>query len=188
MVSAAMLMTACKKDKPQPDNNSGNGGNSGSGSSDTPTEAAANTLVLNGTTYQLYSHYELSADPDRSYAGGETVDVDVNNDPLYTVIADVEGNGLNHTYDLTQSYEDAYYYFNVHDGMWNYNFGQDNHGMVYGTINDSTYDGTIFSQGSMTITRDDNLFVYKVAGVLKDGQKVAFHLSVPASEWNGMQR
>ena len=174
LAATMMLFVGCDKDD--------NGGN------DTPTEAAANTLVLNGTTYRLNSHYEQSADNDRSYADAETVETDAIGDPLYTIIADVEGNSFNRTYDLTKSYEDAYYYFNVHDGMWNYNFGQDNHGEIHGTINDSNYDGSIFSRGNMTITKDNNLFVYKVSGVLKDGQTVAFHISVPASEWNQQGR
>ena len=179
MVAFAMTAMVACGDKENNDDN-GNGGN---GNNNTPTEAAVNTMILNGTTYQLESHYELSADPDRSYAGAETVETAGNGDPLYSIIADVESNGLNFTYDLTQSYEDAYYYFNVSDPLWNYHFGQDNHGEVSGTINDESYDGSIFSEGTMTITRDENVFVYKVNGVLKDGQTVSFHISVPASEW-----
>lgn len=89
MVSAAMLLTACKKDKPQPNN----GGND----TPTPTEAAANTLVLNGTTYHLDSDYSIDSN-GRSYAGAETVEDDAEDNPLFTIIADVELNTLNKTY------------------------------------------------------------------------------------------
>ena len=161
MVSAAMLMTACKKDKPQPDNNSGNGG------SDTPTEAAANTMVLNGTTYHLNSRYGIDPETGRSYADAETVELDANEDPIYTIIADVEVNTLNKTYTFPLSLtDDEIVYWHIHDLNWNFELGPD------------------LESGTMTISRTENLFTYKVKGKTGD-QTVDFHLSVPSSEWTG---
>ena len=160
MVSVAMLMTACKKDKPQP----ANSGNDGSNAS---TEVAANTLVLNGTTYHLNSRYGIDPETGRSYADAETVELDANGDPLYTIIADVEVNTLNKTYTFPLSLtDDEVVYWAIHDFNWNYELGPD------------------LESGTMTISRTNNLFTYKVDGKAGD-QTVKFLLSVPSSEWGG---
>ena len=162
MVSTAMLMTGCKKDNPQPDS-SGNGGGS-----DTPTEIAANTMVLNGTTYHLNSSYGIDPETLRSYAYAVTVELDANGDPFYTIIADVELNTLNKTYSFPLSLPDdeiiwwAIHEFNNYDSQ----IGPD------------------LDSGTMTISRTDNLFTYKVDGKTGD-QTVSFNISVPASEWTG---
>lgn len=177
-------MVACKKDNPQPSNN--NGGNNGTPAA---TEAAANTLVLNGTVYQLNSFYQYSAEQERSYAGASTVETDANGDPLYDIISDVENFCLNRTIDLTTAYDDASYYFAIHNSMWSEQIFQDYHAGngFYGMINDVYYgeDG-IFSSGTLTVSKDDNAFTYKVTGILKNGKSISFHIYVPASEWNVM--
>ena len=173
-----IAMVACKKDKPKPDNNNDN---------PAVTEAAANTLVLNGTVYQLNSHYQYSAEQERSYAGASTVETDANGDPLYDIISDVENFCLNRTLDLTTAYDDASYYFAVHNSMWSEQIFQDYHvgNGFYGMINDLDYgEDSIFSSGTLTVSKDDNAFTYKVTGVLKNGKSVSFHIYVPASEWN----
>lgn len=159
MVSAAMLLTACKKDKPQPNN----GGND----TPTPTEAAANTLVLNGTTYHLDSDYSIDSN-GRSYAGAETVEDDAEDNPLFTIIADVELNTLNKTYTfpLPTTGEEVIYW-NIHDSNWDFEMGPD------------------LESGTLTISRTDDLFTYKVNGKIGN-QTVSFHISVPASEWEQM--
>ncbi len=164
MAAAAMLMTGCKKDKPQPDN-SGNGGNGGG--SDTPTEIAANTLVLNGTTYHLNSRYGIDPETGRSYADAETVEVDANGDQLYNIIADVEVNTLNKTYTFPLSEtSDEIVYWSIHDFNWDYEIGPN------------------LESGTVTISRTNDLFIYKVNGKAGD-QTVNFYLSVPSSEWGG---
>ena len=158
MVSAAMLMTACKKDNPQPDN----GGNDTP--TPTPTEVAANTMVLNGTTYHLNCHYSIDVN-GRSYAGAETVELDAENNPLFTIIADVEQNTLNQTYTfpLPTTGEEVVYW-SIHDLNWDFEMGPD------------------LESGTLTISRTDDFFTYKVNG--KTGDKtISFHISVPASEW-----
>ncbi len=177
-------MVACKKDNPQPSNN--NGGNNGTPAT---TEAAANTLVLNGTVYQLNSFYQYSAEQDRSYAGAWTVETDPNGDPLYDIISDVENFCLNRTLDLTTAYDDASYYFAIHNSTWSEQIFQDYHvgNSFYGMINDEDYgEDSIFSSGTLTVSKDENAFTYKVTGVLKNGKSISFHIYVPASEWNVM--
>ncbi len=172
-----IAMVACKKDKPKPDNNNDN---------PAVTEAAANTLVLNGTVYHLNSHYQYSAEQDRSYAGASTVETDANGDPLYDIISDVENFCLNRTLDLTTAYDDASYYFAVHNSMWSEQIFQDYHvgNGFYGMINDLDYgENSIFSSGTLTVNKDENAFTYKVTGVLKNGKSLSFHIYVPASEW-----
>ena len=172
-----IAMVACKKDKPKPDNNNDN---------PAVTEAAANTLVLNGTVYHLNSHYQYSAEQDRSYAGASTVETDANGDPLYDIISDVENFCLNRTLDLTTAYDDASYYFAVHNSMWSEQIFQDYHvgNGFYGMINDLDYgENSIFSSGTLTVSKDENAFTYKVTGVLKNGKSLGFHIYVPASEW-----
>ncbi len=182
IVLLTTAMVACKKDKPKPDENNG-------GNNDAPaaTEAAANTLVLNGTVYHLNSHYQYSAEQDRSYAGASTVETDANGDPLYDIISDVENFCLNRTLDLTTAYDDASYYFAIHNSMWSEQIFQDYHvgNGFYGMINDVDYgEDSIFSSGTLTVSKDDNAFTYKVTGVLKNGKSLSFHIYVPASEWN----
>ena len=172
-----IAMVACKKDKPKPDNNNDN---------PAVTETAANTLVLNGTVYHLNSHYQYSAEQDRSYAGASTVETDANGDPLYDIISDVENFCLNRTLDLTTAYDDASYYFAVHNSMWSEQIFQDYHvgNGFYGMINDLDYgENSIFSSGTLTVSKDENAFTYKVTGVLKNGKSLSFHIYVPASEW-----
>lgn len=163
MVSAAMLMTGCKKDKPQPDNSSNGGSN-------TQTDIAANTLVLNGTTYHLNSRYGIDPETGRSYVDAETVELDANGDPLYTIIADVEVNTLNKSYTFPLSLpEDEVVYWAIHDFNWTYELGPD------------------LESGSMSINRTNSLFTYKVDGKAGD-QTVKFLLSVPSSEWGGGEK
>ena len=51
--------------------------------------------------------------------------------------------------------------------------------------NDMDYgEDSIFSSGTLTVSKDDNAFTYKVTGVLKNGKSVSFHIYVPASEWD----
>lgn len=145
-VAAATLMFAsCEKDD------------------DTPTEAAANTLVLNGKVYQLNSHYDMG--DERSYASAETTVLNSNGEPLYTIISDIESNTINHTYDLSKPVEGAIIFWSIHDADWEYQLGP------------------ILDEGTVTISRDENNFVYKVKGK-QNGTTVSFNISVPASEWN----
>lgn len=149
VAAAAMMFASCGKD----DNENNN----------TPTEAAANTLVLNGKVYQLSSHYQMGV--DRTYAGAETVDLDANGDPLYTITADVEDVTLNQTYTYPDIPGGGELFWGIHDANWDFQIGAPE-----------------LTEGTITISRTDDLFVYKVNGS-RDGLTVSFNISVPASEW-----
>ena len=148
VAAATMMFAACGKDD---ENNN------------TPTEAAANTLVLNGKVYQLSSHYQMGV--GRTYAGAETVDLDANGDPLYTIIADVEDVTLNQTYTYPDIPGGGELFWGIHDASWDFQIGAPE-----------------LTEGTITISRTDDLFVYKVNGS-RDGLTVSFNISVPASEW-----
>ena len=139
---------------------------------DTPTavEAAVNTLVINGTTYQLESRYSID-EGGRSYADANTIATNANEDPLFNIISDVEENTLNKTYDLTQLVEGEIIFFSIRDAN-------------YFTEDGLEIDPYSFTSGTLTINRDENLFVYKVKGIVEGGKPVSFNISVPASEWN----
>ena len=162
----ALLFAACETDEPEP----------------TVEEAAANTLVINGKTYPLNSHYRISLS-GRTYADGESTEQGADGNALYFVRADVEEGSANCTVDLTQSSSTVEYAFGVR-GLSFY-FSQDDHSDtdVYGSIGEENYESSIFTSGTMTATKTSDLFTYKVTGTLKSGDKVSFHLSIPASEW-----
>lgn len=180
-IAVAMLFTACKKDKPQPDN-----GNNGNNETPAVTEAAENTLVFNGKVYQLNCGYSIDVSQNRSYAGGHTVETDANGESLYEIMSDVEDFCLNRTFDLTTEYEDATYYFVMRTPDYSEEYSQGNtegYG-VNGIINGEYYeDSSIFSSGTLTISRTETDFTYKLTGKLKTGQNLSFHIHVPASEW-----
>lgn len=181
IVAVMMMFTACKKDKPQPDN-----GNNSNNETPTVTEAAENTLVFNGRVYQLNCGYGIDVAQNRSYASGRTLETDANGDFLYEIMSDVEDFCLNRTFDLTTAYEDATYYFVMRAPDYSEEYSQGNtegYG-VNGIINGEYYeDSSIFSSGTLTISRTETDFTYKVTGTLKTGQKMSFHIHVPASEW-----
>lgn len=180
-VAALMMFTACKKDKPQPDN-----GNNGNNETPTVTEAAENTMVFNGRVYQLNCGYGIDVAQNRSYASGSTVETDANGDPLYEIMSDVEDFCLNRVFDLTTVYEDATYYFSMRTPDYSEEYSQGNTSGfgINGIINGNYYeDSSIFSSGRLTITRTETDFIYKLTGTLKTGQSLSFHIHVPSSEW-----
>lgn len=133
-----------------------------------PSEAKPNTLVLNGKVYQLNCRYSVGVD-DRSYVDATTVDKDANGEPLYTVFAYVEINTLNHTYDLTNLVESDIIYWTIHDADW------------------SVKIGPVLPSGTVSISRDDKNFVYKVNGTREDGSQVSLNVTVPAENWEHLE-
>ena len=176
MVSAALLMTACKKDNPQPDNSGSN----------TPTEAAVNTAIIDGQTYHLFGHYGIAPD-GRGYLDAESTEQE-NDMTILSIRGDVTQ--VNHTYDLTHGVEDGDYAFGVSEAYGDnfFSFQQDNHVMdgvayFYGMINAEAYSDGIFQSGTLTINKTDAALIYKLTGVLKNGKAVSIHINIPASEW-----
>lgn len=148
LAATMMLFVGCGKDD---ENNN------------TAAEAAVNTLVVNGKVYQLSSHYQMGV--GRTYAGAETVDLNANGDPLYTITADVEDVTLNQTYTYPDIPGGGELFWGIHDANWDFQIGAPE-----------------LTEGTITISRTDDLFVYKVNGS-RDGLTVSFNITVPASEW-----
>ena len=130
----------------------------------TVTEAAANTLVINGKLYQLNSGFGVDEN-GRGYADATTTELDGNGDPKLTVKADVEVQTYNDTYSFPLP--GSSFFFSIHDANYDYEC-----------------ELREFTTGTLTITKTETLFEYKVDGQTLDGQNVSFWISVPASEWS----
>ena len=127
-------------------------------------EVTANTLVINGKLYQLNSGFGMDEN-GRGYADATTTELDGNGDPKLRVIADVEVQTYNDTY--TFPLPGNSFFFSIHDANYDYECGL-----------------PAFTTGTLTITKTETLFEYKVDGQTQDGQNVSFWISVPASEWS----
>lgn len=131
----------------------------------TPTEATENTLMQNGKVYQLTSTYKYEQS-GRVYIDAYAVDRTDNNRPIFRIISDDPGNG---TYDLT-------------------NGG----GVFFGVTSEVDYITSFFSEdtytsGSVVIEKDDSAFRMKMSGTLENSTIVAFHIYVPATEWQQLE-
>lgn len=127
------------------------------------TEAAPNTLVINGTTYQLNSGFHGT---DRGYADASTVETNGAGDSKYTIVADVEVETFNHTYDFPLGDQGAMLFFSIHDADYDYTRGPQD-----------------FVSGTLNIVKDESVFVYQVTGKTSQGESISFQISVPSSEW-----
>lgn len=162
LVAFTMVFSSCNRDKIK--------------------DPAANTLTIDGKTYTLISDFRIDQN-GRGYASAATSDRDAAGMPLYYIISDVETSSYNGTFDLTGSAAD--YYFNVHNDDYSYSVLQDYHQDtgINGWIGDIEYPSGIFKTGELTISKDEELFTYKLVGTMVNDQKISFHISVPASEW-----
>ena len=129
----------------------------------TAAEATPNTLIIDGQTYHLNSGF-YTDENGRGYADATTTEQDGNNNPKYIVIADVEAETFNGTYSFPLP--GSSYFFSIHNPDYTYECGL-----------------PLFNSGTLTITKNETLFEYKVDGQTQDGHKVSFWISVPASEW-----
>lgn len=179
MVAFAMTaMIACDKDKVED-------GDDNTNTNTTPTEAAANTAVIDGRTYHLNCRYAVEQG-GRGYLDAESAEQQ-DSVSILTIRGDVREN--NRTYDLTHYIEGADYAFGVIESIGEnpFSFQQDNHvdgePHYYGTINEQEYTDGAFSSGTLTVSSTNDLLTYKVTGVLKNGKAVSFHASIPTSEW-----
>ena len=152
-IVAAAAMMFASCDK---DNNNDNNNDN-----NTPSEATENTLVLNGKVYRMTSTYKYEQGEDgRVYIDAYAVDQQ-NGQPIFHIISDNPGNG---TYDLTQ----RAVFFGVTSNV----------DYITGFYSESTY-----TSGTIIIEKDDNAFRMRMSGTMEDGTTVAFHIYVPALEW-----
>ena len=133
-----------------------------------PTEAAANTLVIDGTTYKLDSRFHGT---DRGYADATTIETNGAGEPKYTIVADVEQETYNQTYNLGEGQQGGMLFFSIHD--YNYEYERSVGDFVSGTLN---------------IVKDESVFVYQVTGKTSQGESISFHIRVPSSEWGNDER
>lgn len=131
------------------------------------TEATANTLVIDGKTYQLNSGFHGT---DRGYADATTTETDGAGEPKFTIIADVESDTYNQTYDLAEENEGAMLFFNIHDYNHDYTRGPQDF------------------LGTLSITKSESVFSYKVTGKTRQDENISFYISVPASQWGNNER
>ena len=141
---ATMLFAACGKDD--------------------PVEAKANTLVYNGTVYQMKSYYKYEQG-GRVYIDAHAVETTGEGLPIFSIISDDPANG---TYDLTA----GTVFFGVSSNV----------DYIQSFYSESTYTG-----GTLTVEKDDSAFRLKMSGTLADGTTVSFHIYVPASEWEQLE-
>lgn len=178
LMSVALLMTACKKDKPQPDN-SGNNGNT------TPSQTIAdNTLVYDGVTYHIdnvdvgYYHSELTL------IMATTNDTLEDGSPLLTVDdIHISPNVWNRTYDMVdQSQWPDFSMLGLilmgavdlgYEGFCN--GGTGTHGWLDGV---SYEEGNIFSSGTYRVdgNNDGTPITVTVDGTLINGKTLKMKL------------
>ena len=167
LAAVAMLFTACKKDEPT---------------------IADNTFIYNDVTYHM-TNLELYGG-----IGGELVGESTESGPQGYPAVEFCGHHilqsqLNKTFDLTQYYttgssdieelqlfvcgEVADFSFRIDKEWWD------------GRIGETFYDHTIFTEGTMTITGDENSdFVYTASGKLINGDSFEFRIVLPEGWYN----
>ena len=130
-------------------------------SPDEDGEAAANTLVYNGTVYQMTSTYQYEHS-GCVYIDAAAMDKNSNGIPIFHIISDNPENG---TYDLTNG--GAVFFGVTSEVDYITSFGS----------------ADSYTSGTVTVEKDDKAFRLKMNGKLASGPDVAFHIYVPASEW-----
>ncbi len=125
------------------------------------SEVLANTLVYNGTVYQMASTYTYEHG-GRVYIDANAIDKTSDGLPIFNIVSDHPANG---TYNLATG---GNVFFRVTSEV------------NYITSFESSDSYTI---GTVIVEKDDNGFRMKMGGKLASGPEVAFHIYVPASEW-----
>ena len=126
-------------------------------------EAKENTLVVGSTEYKMHSTYKMEQG-GRVYVDAYAVET-VNDHPIFYIVSDDPENG---TYDLTK-------------------------GEVFFAVNSevdyipSFYHESEYTSGTLVVAKDTEAFRLKMNGTLADGTVVAFHIYVPASEWEQLE-
>jgi len=134
-------------------------------SCDKENEADPNTLVYDGTEYEMNSYYRYEQG-GRVYIDAEAVDKVGENVPLFTIISDNPDNG---TYDLPATQDQVFFGCSSESDQ------------IEGF---STED---FASGTVVVLTDDEAFNFKVNGTLNSGVEVSFYIYVPVDEWIALE-
>ncbi len=165
LAAVAMLFTACKKDE---------------------QTIADNTFIYNGVTYHM-TNLQLYGGIDGELEGVST-ELGPQESPAVVFCGHhIFQSQLNKTFDLTKYYtssnneelqlfvcgEIVDFGFRIDTEWWD------------GHIGETNYDHTIFTEGTMTITGDENSeLVYTASGKLINGDTFEFRIVLPKGWYN----
>jgi len=169
LAAAAMLFTACGKDKPTP----------------------KNELTWNEETRQVISSVQIMQNGVYYISGWSEIE-EGHDHPYFSFDCNIEAKNFNKTTDLTANPNtDQTYYlmyankFYSPEKHWYYN---KNFSILSnewaGFINETNYENTsIFKSGTMTITLDDEALILSLDGVLKDNDAFSVDLYIPKANF-----
>ena len=166
VAAATMLFAACGKDE----------------DGSTPSNLANNQLSYDGTTYDMIcSVFTDGSTYVQFYGNGTTADFGLEgmfNDASFNKTVNVAVHNPNQHYYVTAFSQNlfSFSYDNWDEG-------------IHGGIGDQRYENeSIFSEGTMTNTLDENGFSLSLNGTLKNGKKIAFKIYVPAEDFLSDER
>ncbi len=156
VAAATMMFASCTKDELDLENNQ---------------------LRYDGTVYNMTTSATSDAQGTYvSYAG-------VCREVMLSLNGQFEEAAFNRTYNLTVAAEDVHYYIDVWSEELGVNFSYDsNRGTFHGGMEGVPEGESIFSEGSCTITYDNDGLTVTLDGTLKNGKELAFKVYVPKAE------
>jgi len=162
LAAVAMLFTACGKEKE-------------------PT-AGKNQMVYNGTVYDVTSSYDSNG--VMYFYDCAPVTENEEDTPKFYFMGEGYVESLNTSIDLTRGViEDLTGYWIVldwNDGSNSSFWAANQNCTLGGSIDGSDYDGEpLFKSGTMTFTKDDTAFTYRLKGVLVNDDTIDINLYVP---------
>lgn len=160
LAAAAMLFTACTKEK-----------------------IHKNEITWNGITRPLNSSVGIYHNGTEYSISGFTTVAEEADHPEYTFDCEIAPEGLNKTFDLTQGpitdNTGFWIWFNAH-ALNKHDSFTNRSGEWYGNLNTTQFENTsIFKSGTMTITLDDEGMTLSLDGVLKDDDTITVDLFIP---------
>ena len=160
VAAAAMLFASCGKDELDLENNQ---------------------LRYDGTVYNMTS--SASTDAQNSYVSFGAVGREV----LFSLNGQFEDAAFNRTFNLAVAAEDVHYYIDFFSEALTLNFSYDNNrGTFHGGMEGVQEGESIFTEGSCSITYDNNGLEVTLDGTLKNGKELAFKVFVPKDEIRSM--
>ena len=165
LAAAAMLFTACGKDNDQP--------------------LADNTIVYDGTTYQMESLFD-AFNPDMGLFFSFSTLENENGEPVITFDGfHVFRELLGQEFDLTKktSNEDSYAEFYFY-GIFNVGVYV-GHDYIGGDLEEVSYENeSPFKSGTIKATLSDNVLTVEMKGETKNGHTINMKLSAPNSGYS----
>ena len=168
---AAVAIVGCSKDDDKTDNTT------------TATMAGQNEIVVDGVKYAMNAHAQIDSQQGRIYLDANLA----SNEEIRILRADVEASSYNASFELS-TFEFGEYAFGIEYPVY---IQQDNHAEagVYGMLEDENYDVAVFTNGTLTILKNEAGVSYKIDGKTKNNHTLSLNAFVPESEieevpWN----